>query len=292
MGIRMAPWASRCCLLLAGVVVAGALAPAASAHRLEKRFTVEMRPTVSIRNKSGRVVIKSWKRQEVLVVANHVSEKTEVDASQAGNRIEIITHLLTEDVQPAELAANFEITVPEETAIQIENASGDVLVERISGDMSFDTVAAGVDLKEVAGYLVIKTMSGSLTCYLCAGRIEVNTISGNLSFVNAVTSSIRAQSYNGNIFFDGRFERGGSYVLKNYSGLIEVRFSEGDSFDLKANSVQGKVESQAKLTPSHNSFRPSGPAASLLQGSQNSGLARVDLGSFSGTIKVLKRSNN
>jgi DUF4097 and DUF4098 domain-containing protein YvlB len=139
-----------------------------------------------------------------------------------GNRIEVVTHLLNEDVKPAELVANFEVMVPEEATIQIENGSGDVFVERITGDMSFDTVAAGVDLKEVAGYLVIKTMSGSLTCYLCAGRIEVNTISGNLSFVNAISNNIRAQSYNGNIFFDGRFERGGNYFLRNYSGLIEV----------------------------------------------------------------------
>jgi len=291
MRIQISNWAGRCALALAAVIAAGAMAPAAFAHRIEKRFPVELRPTISIRNKSGKIVIKSWKKQEVLVVASHTSEKTEVDATQAGNRIEVVTHLLTEDVQPAELTANFEITVPEETTIQIENGSGDVFVEKITGDMSFDTVAAGVDLKEVAGYLVIKTMSGSLTCYMCAGRIEVNTISGNLSFVNAVSSNLRAQSYNGNIFFDGRFERGGTYVLKNYSGLIEVRFSEGDSFDLKANSVQGKVESQANLKPPAHSQFPAG-ASGMLNGRQNLGLARVDLGSFSGTIKVLKRSNN
>ena len=291
MGVRITTWAGRGALALAGVIAASLLAPGAEAHRIEKRFPVELRPTISIRNKSGKIIIKSWKKNEVLVVANHVSEKTEVDAEKVGNRIEIVTHLTNENITPAELEANYDITVPEETAIQIDNASGDVFVERVSGDMSFDTVAAGVDLKEVAGYLVIKTMSGSLTCYLCAGRIEVNTISGNLKFTNAITSNIRARTYTGSLFFDGAFERGGTYILTNYSGPIEVRFSEGDSFQLNASTVNGKLESEASLKPAHGAAsRPKG--ANSLLGTQNLGLARVELSSYSGTIKVLKRSVN
>ena len=40
------------------------------------------------------------------------------------------------------------------------------------------------------------------------------------------------------------------YLLKNYSGVIEVRFSPGDSFDLSATSLKGKVNNEANLTPS------------------------------------------
>ncbi|MBI3404866.1 MAG: DUF4097 family beta strand repeat protein [Acidobacteria bacterium] len=291
MSIQITKWTGQAAFALAALVATSALAPAAFAHRVEKRFPVEMHPTVTIRNKSGKVSIKSWKKQEILVVATHVSEKTEVDATQMGNRVEIVTHLLTEEIAPAELEANYEITVPEETAIQLRNDSGDVFVERISGDMSVDTVGAGVDLKEVAGYLVIKTVGGSLTCYLCAGRIEVNTISGDLKFLRPLSNNVRAQSYSGSILFDGAFERGGTYVLKNFTGPIEVRFSEGDSFVLNASSEKGKVESQASLKPpAHlNSYQTPKESRSILSGTQNLGLARVDLTSYSGTIKVLKR---
>jgi DUF4097 and DUF4098 domain-containing protein YvlB len=290
--LNMSP--GRAGLALAALLAAAALAPAALAHRIEKRFPVELRPTITVRNKTGKVTIKSWKKQEILVVATHVSEKTEVDATQMGNHVEVITHLLTEDVAAADLTANYDITVPEQTDIQLRNDTGDVFVERISGDMTFDTVAAGVDLKEVAGYLVIKTMSGSLTCYLCAGRIEVNSISGDLKFLRPVSSNVRVQTYTGSIFFDGAFERGGTYVLKNYSGVIEVRFSEGDSFHLNASTVNGKVESQASLKPPAHSagvLRPRN-SSGMLSGMQNLGLARVDLSSYSGTIKVLKRSEH
>ncbi len=290
MGIRAKTWVGRCALAAAGLLVTAVMAPSAFAHRIEKRFPVELHPTITIRNKSGKVTIKSWKKQEILVVATHVSEKTEVDATQMGNRVEIVTHLLTEDIAAPDMVADFEITVPEETAIQLRNDSGDVFVERISGDMSFDTVGAGVDLKEVAGYLVIKTIGGSLNCYLCAGRIEVNSISGDLKFVRPVSKDVRAQTYSGNIFYDGAFERSGTYVLKNFSGFIEVRFSEGDSFDLKASSAQGKVENQASLKPPTHGLAPKG--ANSLMGVYNLGLAKVELSSFSGTIKVLKRAEN
>jgi DUF4097 and DUF4098 domain-containing protein YvlB len=282
-------WARRAALAVAGLLVATLAAPAVFAHRIEKRFPVDVRPTVTVRNKSGKVVIKSWKKQEVLVVANHVSEKTEVDAEKMGNRVEVVTHVLSESITANDLQADYEVTVPEETELQIINDSGDVYVERVSGDMTFDTVAAAVELREVAGILVVKTISGSLTCYLCAGRVEVNTISGNLSFMQPVISKLRAKTNTGSILYDGVFERGGTYLFTNFSGTTEVRFSEGDSFDLMASSLHGKVENDAALKPSghQQSYIPSNAAKAL--GRMNLGLARVEITSFSGTIKVRKR---
>jgi DUF4097 and DUF4098 domain-containing protein YvlB len=278
----------------AGLLVAACLlAPdPAFAHRMEKRFSVELRPVVTMRNKSGRITVKSWEKQEVLVIANHVSEKTEVDAEQAGNRVDVMTHLVSDKATPEELRADYEITVPAETELQIRNDSGDVYVERISGDMTFETVAADVSLQEVAGYLEVKTVGGSLVCVRCAGRIEVSSVSGNFRFIQPFSSNIRASTTTGTIFYDGHFQPGGTYLLKSYTGQIEVRFYEADSFELNASSLQGKVENEASLKPLPHSRRPpdSGTRyASSFFGYYNNGTARVQLTSFSGTIKVLRK---
>ena len=266
------------------------LATPAFTHRIEKRFSVEVRPVITVRNPSGRVTVKPWQKSEVLVIANHTSAKVETDAEQVGNRVEIVTHLLSEDVSPEELRADYEITVPSEAELQIRTDAGTVFVRGISGDMTFETVAADIDLQEVAGYLVIKTVGGSLVCLRCAGRIDANSISGNLRFVQPVSSNVRAQTNLGSIFFDGDFQRGGVYILKNYSGPIEVRFSESDSFNLNASSVQGTVENQAALKPpAHVQRRSPSRLSSSLFGTFNEGLARVELSSFSGTIKIMKR---
>ena len=266
------------------------LAAPASAHRLEKRFPVELHPVVTVRNLQGRITVKSWTKLEVMVVAEHTSDKAEVDAEQVGNRIDIITHLTTEQVSAKDLEANYEITVPEETELQVKTDSGWVVVERVAGDMTIDTVAANVDLKEVSGYLVIKTVGGSLVCYRCAGRIDFNSISGNVSFTQPVSNNVRAQTNTGRIFFDGDFLRGGLYVLKTYSGPIEVRFSDSDSFELNA-MTRGQVESQVKLKPPVHNRRLATPFSNSLFGTVNDGLARVDLTSFNGTIRILRRTN-
>ena len=269
------------------LLLMGFAAPAA-AHRIEKRFPVEVRPVVIVRNFHGRINVKSWQKPEVLVVADHKSEKSEVDAEQAGNRIDILTHLL-ENVSPQELEANYEITVPEETELQVKTDSGWVVIERVAGDMMIDTVAANVDLKEVAGYLVIKTVGGSLMCFRCAGRIDFNSISGNARFDQPISSNVRVSTSTGSIFFDGNFLAGGMYVLKTYSGPIEVRFSDSDSFDLSA-GTRGVVDSQVKLKePAHKRSTPSRFSNSLF-GTFNDGTARVELTSLNGTIRILRRA--
>ena len=274
-------------LLLAGTLL---LAAPASAHRLEKHFPVQGHPVITVRNAHGRIQVKSWKKPEVVVVGTHTSNKVEVDTEQAGDRIEVFTHMLSEKVAPADLQADYEVTVPEESELRMHTDSGNVVVERVSGDMTFDTVSADVQLQDVGGYLVIKTVGGAVVCVRCAGRIDVNSISGDVRLLQPQLNSVHVQTSSGNIFFDGNFLRQGIYILKNYSGLIEVRFADTDSFDLSASSLYGHVENQANVKPDVHGQRHAPPRfAKGLFGSVNEGHAKVELSSFNGTIKILKR---
>lgn len=278
---------------MSGILLLAA-APAAFAHRVDKKFDVTMRPVVVVRNDNGRITIKSWQKNQVQVVADHTSDKVEVDVEQRSNRIDIVTHVLNQSVTPEELKADFEISVPEETELQIKNDAGTVAVFHVSGDMTLETVLSDVNLEEVAGYLVVKTVSGSLLCLRCAGRLELSSISGNLKLVQPVSSNVRAQTYSGSIFFDGDFLPGGTYILKNHRGPIEVKFTDSDSFDLRATSIYGKVDREPSLTlkpPVHERRTMTGvPGVSnTLFGTYNSGAARVELTSFSGTISIRKR---
>lgn len=276
-------------ILLAAGALLIASAVSATPHRLEKRFPVDPHATLVVRNKSGKVSIKSWSKPEVLIVATHVSEKTEVDAEKVGNRIDVMTHVLSENVAPAELQADIEITVPEQTELQIRNDSGDVIVERVAGDMTFDTVGATVELQEVAGFLVVKTVGGSFTCVRCAGRLEVKSISGSFRILQPQLSSLRAETMSGNILYEGAFQRFGTYRMNNYSGVTEVRFLEADSFEVSASSQFGKVENDAVFKPRPHQPQAAARVGNSLFGTYNSGQARVELTSFNGTIKVRKQ---
>ena len=285
---------SESCLAATGGATLAVLllaAPAAAqTHKIEKRFAVSDRPVVILQNPSGKVQVKSWDRQEVLVVAQSASDKIEVDMEQVDNRIEISTQSIGASSPSQDTKADLVITVPTESALQVHTDSGNVSVDSVHGNMSFDTVAADLALQDVEGFLVTKSLNGSLICTRCAGSLDANSISGNIQLLQPAMDNVRVQTSSGNILFDGNFLSRGVYVLKNYSGTIEVRFSAADSFDVSATSLYGHVVNQAPVVPDRHNMRPPHYAMSeSLFGSVNDGHAKVELSSFSGTIKILKR---
>ena len=274
-------------LLLLGLLLLGA-APA-SADRLEKHFKVQARPVVTIHNPDGKVTVRAWTKSEVMVVAYRSSDKIEVEVDQTENRVDVMTHEASDTIAPDDMRTDLEISVPEDAELQIHNDSGAVSVTNVLGDMNVETVAAGVDLSDAAGYLTVKTVGGSFQCVRCAGRLEVSSSSGSFRFIDLRSYHVRAQTFKGNILFDGEFLPNGIYSLKNYSGVIEVRFSHGDSFDLSATSLKGSVNNQAILTSSSKHHFPIPKFGNALFGKFNAGRAKIDLSSFDGTINILKR---
>jgi DUF4097 and DUF4098 domain-containing protein YvlB len=275
-------------LLLPGLLLC-AVSPA-SADRLEEHFKVDASPVVTIHNPNGVITVRAWTKREVMVVANRASTQVDLDIEQSGNRVDIMTHQVSDTVAPADLRADYEISVPQDAELQIHDDSGTVSVSNVLGDMNVETVAAGVDLEDAAGYLTVKTVGGSFQCVRCAGHLDVSSISGNFRLIDLRSFHVHAQTSKGNILFDGEFLPNGNYFLRNYSGDITVRFSPGDSFDLSANSYKGKVNNQAQLTPpahEHHFWHPK--FGNSLFGSLNLGRAKVDLSSFDGTINILKR---
>jgi len=275
----------------AGAVLALMLLGAAPARadRVEKNFTVQSKPMITVRNASGRIQVKAWDKNEVRVVCTYASGKTSLETEQVGNRIEVVTRV-SEGASAEELKVDYEITVPIETELSVRTNSGNVAVESVHGDMTFDTVGANLQLSDVGGYLVFKTVDGSVLCTRCTGKIEATSISGNVQMVKPDLESVRVQTSSGNILFDGKFQSRGVYILKNFSGTIEVRFASSDSFDLSATSLKGSVINQAAVKPdAHGGSRTPSKWGQSLFGTVNQGHAKVELSSFSGTIKILKR---
>jgi DUF4097 and DUF4098 domain-containing protein YvlB len=263
----------------------------AGAHRLDKRFSVDGRAMVTLSNALGTIVVKSWQRSEVEILADHSSDGVEVDATQHGNRIELVTHVLRDDISPSELQANYQIFVPEETELEIKNDSGSVSVRQVYADISVDTVLSKVELSDVSGDLTVHTVDGSFTCTRCVGRIEFSSTSGGARFLQPTTRSLRAQTFSGELLYDGPFAPNGNYKLITASGPIQLLLSDTDSVKLSVHSRKGNLENQVKLKPeSHTlSFLGGRKDSSSLVGTMGTGLARVELTSFSGKILIRKR---
>ena len=269
-------------LLLCSTISAGPI-------RHEQHFKVDAHPVITIHNPEGLITVKAWTKAEVMIISMPASTEIEVDAEQMGNRVDVSTRSISDSVAPGDLRADFQINVPEDAELQIHNDVGSVNVANVLGDMNVETVAAGVDLEDTSGYLTVKTVGGSFQCVRCAGRIEVSSITGSFRLIDLKSAHVWAQTSTGNILFNGAFLPNGTYSLKNYSGVIEVRFSPTDSFDMSATSLKGKVVNEAKLTPSTHEHHFLPRWGNALFGTFNQGRAKVELTSFDGTINILKR---
>jgi len=265
----------------------------AEPQHFEKHFAVKAHPVVVLQNVgNGRIEVKSSKNSEVIVSATQASNKIGIDTEQADQRVDITATVLDSSAPAAELEANFQLTVPEETELQLRTQTGLVYVEQVIGDMTLQSVAGDIHLKEVSGYIVVRTTGGSLVCMQCAGKLDFNSISGNAQVLQPGLTNVTLFTMSGNILFDGDFIRTGIYTMKSGKGTVEVHFSGNDSFDLKAQTATGTVDNQADtfLKPdSHGMRRMASKFTKGLFGTVGTGLAKVELSSYSGTIRILKR---
>jgi DUF4097 and DUF4098 domain-containing protein YvlB len=265
----------------------------AAGQKVEKHFTVKGRPVVMIQNvANGRIEVKSWKNPEIVVSAWQPSNKIGLDMEQADNRIDVTASVLDNSAPDSDLTENIQLTVPEETELQIKSQSGLIYVEQVMGDMTLESVGGDVHLKEVSGYIIVKTTGGTLVCTLCGGKLSFSSVSGSAQILQPSFTNVTLYTSFGNILFDGDFIRTGIYSMKSGRGLVEVRFAGTDSFDLNAQTASGTVDNRAEafLKPDSHGIRHSASRyAKGLFGSVGNGLAKVELSSFSGTIRILKR---
>jgi DUF4097 and DUF4098 domain-containing protein YvlB len=276
-----------------GVLLWPALPANAAPRHFEKHFTVQGKPVVVIQNiGNGRIEVKSWRNAEVVLTGTQASNKISVDSEQVGDRIDVSSNLIDPTAQPTEMEANFQLTVPEETELQLKTQTGLIYVEQVIGDMTLESVAGDVHLKAVNGYIIVTTKSGSLVCTSCAGKLNFNSISGNAQLLQPALSNVNLFTTSGNILFDGDFVRTGLYTMNSGKGVVEVRFSSNDSFDLNARTATGTVDNQAAdfIKPdSHGIKHLANKYTKGFFGTIGQGLAKVELSSYSGTIRLLRR---
>jgi len=277
----------------AAILPSGAAAGAAG-ERLERHFAVQGRPVVVIQNvANGRIEVKSSKNSEVDVIASQPSNKIDFDMEQAGDRVDITASVVDASAQGVDLETSLQLTVPEETELQLKTETGLIYVEQVTGDMTLESVKGDVHLKEVSGYIIVHTTEGSLVCTQCAGKLDFKSVSGGAQVLQPALNNVSLFTTSGNILFDGDFVRTGLYTMKSGKGLVEVRFSGNDSFDLKAQTTLGTVDNQAAAyfkPDSHSSVkRLASKFTKGIVGTFGAGLAKVELSSYSGTIRILKR---
>ena len=259
----------------------------AAAQKSDFRFTVAPGATVSITNEYGPIDVTSVSGNAVLATATPQSSNAKVSATQAGNRIEIHTHL----AQPSEQTpVSYRVQVPASLAVVIRTSLGHVTVENTDGGLSVESDTGAIDIHHAQNAAIdVRTLEGPVSIRDVIGnKVAVETVSSTVTLENVASRSVTVQTSSGAIRFSGVPGDESQCQFASHSGDIVVALDPNASVDITATSENGSVQDSFQLQPDPHPATALVPGKSLA-GRANSGGAKMHLSTFSGKITVTKK---
>ena len=266
------------------------MAWAAGPQQVEKSIDTTPNPRISLSNLRGRVVVKGWDHTEVRAVCSANSPRVAVETdgfppTGPKEKIQFTTQVLDPLATGEDERADYLLDVPAGSSVEIRNRQGSVQVEKLRRDTWVESVGGTISAMDVAGQLTVRSVGGNIDIIRPSGEVQAHSITGNLHFISPTSSRLRGRTTSGKIIYEGDFALGGDYVLSSYSGDMDVACPTSASFELHAKTVRGKLDNAFVITSRRQSASPLSSGNSLL-GVRNTGRARVELTSFSGTIRI------
>ncbi|MGA7633813.1 MAG: DUF4097 family beta strand repeat-containing protein [Terriglobales bacterium] len=232
----------------------------------DRSFQVSGPVDLEVLTRSGDITVRNGAAGTVTIHAkiqsgnswfggDHKAEAQELQSNpplrQNGNSIRI------DYVNINNISIDYEITVPEETAIrahtgsgnqtieglrgniELESGSGDLKLARLTGDMRFQTGSGNVRGRELAGPAKIKAGSGDIEIEETgAGDMEIRTGSGNIN-VSGINGGFHAEAGSGDIH--GKGVPKSMWSVRTGSGNVTLSVPPDAAFDVDVSSSSGTV---------------------------------------------------
>ena len=211
---------------------------------------------ITVRNgAAGTVSIHAKIRSGDFWFGGHKAQAQELQNNppirQTGNNIRI------DYVNLRNISIDYEITVPENTAIRahtgsgdqkieglkgnidLESGSGDMQLARLTGEMHFQTGSGNVRGRGLSGPARVKAGSGDIEIEeMGVGDVDVRTGSGNIT-ANGINGGFHAEAGSGDIH--GRGSPKNMWNVRTGSGNVNLSVPSDAAFDVDISSNSGNV---------------------------------------------------
>jgi DUF4097 and DUF4098 domain-containing protein YvlB len=232
----------------------------------DRSFQVNGNVDLEVLTRSGDITVRNGAAGTVSIHAkiqtgntwfggDHKAEVEELQKNppirQSGNSIRI------DYVNLHNISIDYEIVVPENTAIRahtgsgdqtveglkgsvdLESGSGDLRLARLTGDMRFQTGSGNVRGRELAGPAKIKAGSGDIEIEETApGDIDIRTGSGNIT-AKGINGGFHAEAGSGDIHGNGSPKN--MWSVRTGSGNVNLNVPSDAAFDVDISSSSGSV---------------------------------------------------
>lgn len=286
-------------VLSAGVLVMVAAASLWAADiKKEFKYTTTPGSNVTVSNAFGEIVVRPVSGRQVTITATTHSDKVAVDSAQLGNRVHATTNFLQNvDPKSSEGQVNYEVLVPSDCNVVIQNGNGILKLSGVQSDISLKADEGQVEVSDVNNsHVHVQTVEAPVTLTnVRSQHVEIVSNGGSVQLTKVTGHEVSVNTDSGDISYDGDFAGSGRYSLMNHTGSINVTLPATASVDLTARSMQGAVENDFPFQPRTTSIplprniKANSYLGGTFQGTPKSIFSTVDVSSFSGTIRVKKR---
>ncbi|MFQ5747365.1 MAG: DUF4097 domain-containing protein [Gemmatimonadota bacterium] len=225
------------------------------AQQTDTTFAVGANPRLELKNYSGDVVVTTWDRNEVRIVAEHGSrDRPEIERD--GSEISVRMH--SRWGVPA--IADFDITVPRNTDLEISGVGVAARIMDIAGDVSIESVEGGIELVGGEGVISLSSVEGDISVEDASGKIAITAVDGDISVRGSEGSlttqtvdgeiilegidsdDVEASTVDGDITYQGSITDGGRYTLSTHDGDLSVTIPEGANARVSVATFSGELD--------------------------------------------------
>ncbi len=203
--------------------------------------------------------------------------------------------------------ATLELDLPRNVRLVISTASADVDVSGIDGDVEIRTTSGDVSLDDIGGRLTLETLSGDIRLGGRSGPARVTTMSGDITLrgvrdeANVHTTSgdvllgmdraarVEVESISGDITFDGNTTDDARLQLTTHSGDVTLRLPENVRGSMDVSTFNGDMTASGSLTLMPNSLTSSRSERAVRRYEiGGGGPTRFTISTFNGDVRVVR----
>jgi DUF4097 and DUF4098 domain-containing protein YvlB len=273
--------------------------------------------TLDLSNISGDIIVTGGAGEQVVIDAVKRGRTVEdlsavqIEVTATALRVEVRTKY-PESRRNVNASVDFTVTVPRGASVILNSVSGDMKVSTIDGSLRVNTVSGDVGVTSAAQLETAKTVSGDVTVNssgstaditaasvsgdvtmkaVKAKGLDLNSVSGSVSLTDVTCDRVKANSISGDLIFSGPLAKGGRYTFQSHSGDVSVTTGGAVGFELNASSFSGDIKSDYELTVKFggDTTGARGPKRQNVRGTFGDGSAVLELNSFSGDIRIIKK---
>jgi RNA polymerase sigma factor (sigma-70 family) len=204
----------------------------------------------------GRVQATVTKRAqaETKAAAETAIKGVDVKMLQDGDQVRIEAR----DTQPkhednTSSGASAEVLVPTGAVLELRTQNGPVKLEGGKGTVRVETSNGSIRAANSHGDMTLVTQNGPIQVTGATGKLELKTNNGRI-VVAADKAAVTAKTTNGKIRFEGTLRKG-SHALHTSNGSIEVIAPATASFEIDAETTQGRIRNAFTNEDAHGRGR-------------------------------------